>query len=198
MTEFQNVSFSYDGKKNVLNNVSFSLEDGEILAIMGESGCGKSTLLHLAAGLRKASEGKILSSHKKVAYAFQEPRLFPWLTVEENILAAMNGQDGQKNAERVKELLADLHLSDSANAYPDALSGGMKTRVSLARALAYDADLLLLDEPFSALNDGLRQELCAYLRQYIKSSGASAILVTHQRTDTDLMADRILEYPISK
>ncbi len=196
MMEFQNVSFSYDGRKKVMDAFSFSLRDGEILAIMGESGCGKSTLLHLAAGLRKPVDGKIFSTHKKIAYVFQEPRLFPWLTVEENILAVMDGKEKSQNAERVKVLLDAVHLTDSATAYPDTLSGGMKTRVSLARALAYDADLLLLDEPFSALNDELRQELCTWLRNYIKEHGASAILVTHQHTDAELMADRILEYPV--
>jgi NitT/TauT family transport system ATP-binding protein len=189
MLEFQNVYFAYD-KKQVFTDLSFTLANGEILAVMGESGCGKSTLLQLVAGFLKPKKGIIVNEACKISYAFQEPRLFPWLTVSENLRAILSDKDTADS--RIAEALDAVSLSDAANLYPDELSGGMKSRASLARALAYGGDLYLLDEPFAALNEELRAELSATIRERIKQSGASAILVTHQRSDAELMADRIL------
>lgn len=189
MLEFQNVCFAY-GKKQVLTDLSFTLSDGEILAVMGESGCGKSTLLQLVAGFLKPKSGIILNQACKISYAFQEPRLFPWLTVTENLRAVLSDKDTADS--RIADALDTVSLSDAAHLYPDELSGGMKSRASLARALAYGGDLYLLDEPFAALNEELRAELSIKLRERIRQSGASAILVTHQRADAELMADRIL------
>ena len=151
MLTFTEVSFSYK-KKKIFDCFSFSLSDGEILAVMGASGLGKSTLLGLVAGLLKPQEGKIDSSFSRISYVFQEPRLFPWLTVEENLLAVLDKKDpnAQKNVQKV---LTDVALQDAAKLYPQELSGGMKSRVSLARALAYGGDLFLLDEPFAALDE---------------------------------------------
>lgn len=189
MLEFQNVYFAYD-KKQVFTDLSFTLANGEILAVMGESGCGKSTLLQLVAGFLKPKKGIIVNEACKISYAFQEPRLFPWLTVSENLRAVLS--DKYTADSRIAEALDAVSLSDAANLYPDELSGGMKSRASLARALAYGGDLYLLDEPFAALNEELRAELSVTIRKRIKQSGASAILVTHQRTDAELMADRVL------
>ena len=189
MLEFQNVCFAY-GKKQVLTDLSFTLSDGEILAVMGESGCGKSTLLQLVAGFLKPKSGIILNQACKISYAFQEPRLFPWLTVTENLRAVLSDKDTADS--RIADALDAVSLSDAAHLYPDELSGGMKSRASLARALAYGGDLYLLDEPFAALNEELRAELSIKIRERIRQSGASAILVTHQRVDAELMADRIL------
>lgn len=189
MLEFQSVCFSYE-KKTVLTDLSFTLANGEILAVMGESGCGKSTLLQLVAGFFKPKKGIIVNEACKISYAFQEPRLFPWLTVSENLRAVLSDKDTADS--RIAEALDAVSLSDAANLYPDELSGGMKSRASLARALAYRGDLYLLDEPFAALNEELRAELSATIRERIKQSGASAILVTHQRSDAELMADRVL------
>ncbi len=189
MLEFQNIYFAYD-KKQVFTDLSFTLANGEILAVMGESGCGKSTLLQLVAGFLKPKKGIIVNEACKISYAFQEPRLFPWLTVSENLRAILS--DKYTADSRIAEALDAVALSDVANLYPDELSGGMKSRASLARALAYGGDLYLLDEPFAALNEELRAELSLTLRERIKQSGASAILVTHQRADAELMADRVL------
>lgn len=189
MLEFQNVCFAY-GKKQVLTDLSFTLSDGEILAVMGESGCGKSTLLQLVAGFLKPKSGIILNQACKISYAFQEPRLFPWLTVTENLRAVLSDKDTADS--RIADALDTVSLSDAAHLYPDELSGGMKSRASLARALAYGGDLYLLDEPFAALNEELRAELSIKIRERIRQSDASAILVTHQRADAELMADRIL------
>ena len=190
MLKIKDLSFSY-GKKQIFQNFSFQLNDGEIVAIMGASGCGKSTLLQLIAGLLHPSQGKIETDLKRVSYAFQEPRLFPWLTVKENLKEILPPK--QENAEqRILDALNMVELADSINLYPDALSGGMKSRVSLARALAFEADLLLLDEPFAALDEALRLRLGERIRHKIKSRGTSAILVTHHPEDAERIADRII------
>ncbi|MBQ2248768.1 MAG: ATP-binding cassette domain-containing protein [Clostridia bacterium] len=194
MIRFDQVSFSY-GDKEVLRELSFCLETGELLAVMGESGCGKTTLLHLAAGLQGPQTGEIRSDHARVSVAFQEPRLFPWLTVRENLLSALPQSERRAGEERLSALLAEMGLSDVEGLYPRELSGGMKSRVSLARALLYGGDLLLLDEPFSALDEEMRQELATRLRRELKKEGKTAILVTHLRAEAEAFADRILRLP---
>lgn len=188
MLKFNNVSFSYD-QAPVLSKLSFSLARGEILALMGPSGQGKSTLLNLVAGLSKPTEGEILSNAERIAYAFQDTRLFPWLTVEENIRAVLPKGD---HAAAIDEVLSTVELTDCNHLYPNELSGGMRTRAALARALAYGGDLLLLDEPFAALDEDLRARLAPRLRAWCRNRGISVILVTHQTDDAALIADRIL------
>ena len=191
MLEIQDLSFSY-GKKKVIDHLSLTLQSGEILAVMGASGCGKSTLLNLIAGLRKPTAGRILFPKEvRISYAFQEPRLFPWLTVSENLRAVLTDREDADH--RIAHALAAVSLSDAAELYPDELSGGMKSRASLARAIAYGGSLFLLDEPFAALNEELRAELCQVLRREIHAANASAIIVTHQLSDAEALADRILK-----
>ena len=191
MLEIQDLSFSY-GKKKVIDHLSLTLQSGEILAVMGASGCGKSTLLNLIAGLRKPTAGRILLPKEvRISYAFQEPRLFPWLTVSENLRAVLTDREDADH--RIAHALAAVSLSDAAELYPDELSGGMKSRASLARAIAYGGNLFLLDEPFAALNEELRAELCQVLRREIHAANASAIIVTHQLSDAEALADRILK-----
>ena len=194
MILFDKVSFSY-GEKEVLRELSFRLETGELLAVMGESGCGKTTLLHLAAGLCVPQTGEIRSDHTRVSVAFQEPRLFPWLTVRENLLSALPQSERRAGEERLSALLTEMGLSGVEGLYPRELSGGMKSRVSLARALLYGGDLLLLDEPFSALDEEMRQELATRLRKQLKDTGKTAILVTHLRAEAEAFADRVLRLP---
>jgi ABC-type nitrate/sulfonate/bicarbonate transport system ATPase subunit len=189
---FEQVSFSY-GKKEVLKDLSFTLENNTILAVMGPSGCGKTTLLQLAAGLRKPQSGKIATDAARISYVFQEPRLFPWMTVRENVAAVMNEKDKTIANAQIDELLRLVGLDGSAALLPAQLSGGMKSRVSLARALAYDGELYLLDEPFSALDEALREELTSLLLSHLRQRKASAILVTHQRADAERLADRVME-----
>ena len=188
MLELRNVSFSYENKP-VLSQFSLELADGEILALMGPSGCGKTTVLRLIAGLEKPTGGVIVSSRPKISCAFQEPRLLPWLTVEENLRAV--SESGENSRERIQQILSSVGLDGCASLYPDELSGGMKSRVSLGRALLFCGDLYLFDEPFAALDEELRKELITLLRQHIKKSGASAIFVTHQALDAELLADRV-------
>lgn len=192
MLKMNNITFAF-GEKNIFKDFSFELKNGEIIALMGPSGCGKTTLLGLSAGLLKPQKGEIINSFEKISYVFQEPRLFPWLTVKENLFAVMNKKE--KNAEKtVMECLALVDLADAANKYPDELSGGMKSRVSLARALAFGGDLFLFDEPFAALDEELRRKLSQKIKLYLRKRGASAILVTHNREDAELIADRIITF----
>ena len=190
-----NVTFAFD-KKSIFKNFSLELKEGEILAVMGPSGCGKTTLLGLVAGLLKPQSGEIENSFEKISYVFQEPRLFPWLTVKENLLAVMD--DENENAEKtVLQYLSLVELDDALDKYPGELSGGMKSRVSLARALAFGGDLFLLDEPFAALDDELRISLAEKVTEHLRASGASAILVTHNREDAEKIADRTLILPLT-
>ena len=189
MLKLENVSFSYS-KKEILTDFSLELRRGEILAIMGESGCGKTTLLRLIAGLQKPKSGSIDCHAERISYVFQEPRLFPWLTVSENLRAVMTDCDDADAV--IRDALATVGLSENADFYPDELSGGMKIRASLARALVFGGDLFLLDEPFSALNEELRRELATDLKQLFRERGITAILVTHQASDAEMLADRIV------
>lgn len=190
MLKLENVCFSY-GKKEILSNFSLELKRGEILAVMGESGCGKTTLLRLIAGLEKPRCGIIDCRAERISYVFQEPRLFPWMTVAENLRAVMTSYE---DADRViGDVLNRVGLAENADFYPDELSGGMKIRASLARALIFGGDLFLLDEPFSALNEELRHELATDLLQLFRERGITAILVTHQSADAEMLADRIIK-----
>ena len=190
MLKIHDLSFSY-GKKQVLQSLSLEIESGEIVAVMGASGCGKSTLLQLIAGLLKSTSGNIEHDFERISYAFQEPRLFPWLTVEDNLKAVLPKEQTNQE-EAILHALELVELLDSKALYPDALSGGMKSRASLARALAFDGDLLLLDEPFAALDRELCLRLGDRLKQAIKSRGITAILVTHNPEDAQRLADRII------
>lgn len=187
-----NVAFSY-GEKRVLDGFSLTAQSGELLAVMGPSGCGKSTLLHLLAGLRAPQGGTLTVDERLPVYVFQEPRLFPWLTVTENILAVLPKgapEDG------IADSLALVGLSAEGSALPSSLSGGMKSRASLARALAYGtavgSSLYLLDEPFSALDEPLRKSLCSALKDRFRASGATALLVTHDPDEAAAFADRVV------
>ncbi len=195
MLKIENLSFSYDREHPIFNGFDLEIKKGELVAVMGPSGCGKSTLLGLITESLVPTDGTIICNTQKVSYAFQEPRLFPWLTVEENLRAVL-AKDASPS--QITDMLAFVDLSGTENLYPDELSGGMKSRVSLARALLYGGDLFLLDEPFSALDRELCISLSQKLRQHLKAIGASAILVTHQREDAKLFADRIIEIsPVS-
>ena len=193
MLKITDLTFAF-GKKQIFENFSLTLEKGEILTVMAPSGYGKTTLLGLIAGLLKPQKGEIVNTFEKIAYVFQEPRLFPWLTVKENLLAVID-EKNESATKTVAECLALVGLSDSLDKYPSELSGGMKSRVSLARSLAYGGDLFLLDEPFAALDEELRHTLTVKIKDYLRSRGASAILVTHNREDAEKISDRILTLP---
>ena len=172
------------GDKAVISDLSLNCPDRGVIAIMGASGIGKTTLLNIIAGLEVFDSGEFVNSFKKTSYKFQEPRLLDWLTAKENIAAVM-----PKDEEADKWLEA-VGLLDSAEKYPNELSGGMQQRVALARALAYGGDLLLLDEPFSAVDAETKQVLISLIREYAQNK--AVILVTHDLTEAEeLNADII-------
>ena len=190
MLTLNQVTFSYPKGAPVLQDLDLQVARGELLAVMGPSGCGKSTLLLLLAGLLRPTMGSIRSEARKTSFVFQEPRLFPQCTVEENVAAVLSEPPREG---LIEELLAEVGLADAKGLYPGELSGGMRMRVSLARALAYGGDLFLLDEPFAALDEARRDELADFLRDYCKKHGVTAVLVSHDREISERFADRILE-----
>lgn len=188
MLTFDRVSFSYRTGKPVLTDLSFHLRRGERMTVMGKSGGGKSTLLSLAAGLLTPTGGRIECRAERVACVFQEPRLFPWLSVAENLAAVLPKPDPLA----IASVLCDVGLADCASLYPAELSGGMKSRVSLARGLLYGGDLYLLDEPFAALDPALRRRLTGLLVARLEKTGAAALLVTHDREDAVRFGGKVL------
>lgn len=181
MLKLYNISLNYE-KNVVIDSLSYEFEDKKTTLIVGGSGIGKTSLLNIIASTVKASSGKIQSSYKKISYVFQEPRLFEWLTALENVSIV-------SNKETAKELLSLMGLEDSIDKYPAELSGGMKQRVSIARALAYEPDLILLDEPFKGLDDDLRHEVADILFKRLK--GTTVIIVSHDKEDMKY-ADSVL------
>ena len=192
MLEWKNLCFSY-GEREVLHDLSDTVADGEILAVMGPSGCGKSTLLSLCAGLLTPTGGSLRCNAKRRSMVFQEPRLFPWYNVMDNLRAVLPRDIPE---EQIQQALASVELNDSSHLFPAALSGGMKSRVAIARAIAYDGDLFLLDEPFAALDEDLRVRIATRLRAHLKARNATALLVTHLQSDAQLLADRIIDLPM--
>lgn len=177
------LTVSFNGTP-VIKELSADISDSHITALVGSSGCGKTTLLNVIAGLVKADSGRVLCD-KKVSYMFQEPRLFPFLTAIDNVNAVLSGK--KHTLDKARECLERVVFNDF-DKYPDELSGGMQQRVSLARALASDGELLLLDEPLSALDEQSRIQLL----QVIKNDGRQVIMVTHDMTDAAI-ADKIIE-----
>ena len=193
MISLYNTTVKFD-KKIVLDKLSFDFEDGINYAIMGESGCGKTTILNAISNLVKLSDGQIIvDPNTKISYVFQEPRLFNWLTVIQNVTLVMSIP--QKEAEeKAKRLLCDLGLGDSLHLYPNELSGGMKQRVSIARALAYEPTVMLLDEPFRALDTETREKVASLVFNHMREK--TVIMVTHDDADT-VFADKILKIDTS-
>jgi sulfonate transport system ATP-binding protein len=186
-TRVRGISKSY-GKQLVFDNFDLDVARGERVAILGSSGCGKSTLLRCIAGLEKADTGTI-TTLGDVGIVFQEPRLFPWLNVADNV--AFGARTAEERA-RVNGLLGLVGLSHAADLLPKALSGGMAQRAALARALVRDPNVLLLDEPFAALDALRRIELRAAVHEILTFARASAILVTHDVDDALALADRVI------
>ncbi|WP_417581026.1 ABC transporter ATP-binding protein [Nitrincola sp.] len=183
------------GITEALTNVNLDLHASETLALVGPSGCGKSTLLHLVSGLLTPSEGIIHSEFRGPACVFQEPRLMPWKTGLDNIALGLKalGVAGTARRKRAADLGQRMGLSlRDMDKYPHALSGGMQSRVSLARALVINPDLLLLDEPFTALDIGLKEALYAALDLQIAQQGTAVLLITHDLIEAVRLADRIV------
>ena len=167
-------------QQEVFSELSFNFTRGMKVALLGESGVGKSSLLKLIAGIHQPSKGMVINNAQRIGYVFQEPRLLPWLTVEQNIVEVMKsyGIAKEVRATKLVALLAKVELSQYKDYYPHQLSGGMAQRVSLARAFAIEPDLLLLDEPFSALDGKLTRQLSQLLVDFL-SNDISLIYVSH-------------------
>lgn len=187
MLELKDVSLSF-GALEVLRGASLTLEQGERIAITGPSGCGKTSLLHVIAGLLHPDSGLVRNRAARTGCVFQEPRLLPWLSAEENVSIVMpHGTHGQD----ALMLLKKLGLADSAEKHPCELSGGMQQRAALARALAYAPDLLLLDEPFRAL-DAASKALA--IDAVNERADCAVILVTHSPEEADALGCRIIPF----
>lgn len=187
-----NLSKNYhtiDGETMAIENLSFDVNCNEILAIVGPSGCGKSTLLGILADLEKKTSGEIIKNNTKIGYMLQTDSLFPWLTVLEN---SCIGIKDKNNIDNVIKLLDKYGLSEFKNSYPSSLSGGMRQRVALIRTLGINPDILLLDEPFSALDYQTRLALSNDMYKMIKNEKKTVILITHDIAEAISMADRVI------
>ncbi|KPW40707.1 Aliphatic sulfonates import ATP-binding protein SsuB [Pseudomonas coronafaciens pv. atropurpurea] len=173
----------------VLRDIALSLRLGEVVSLLGPSGCGKSTLLRIVAGLEQDFRGSVERVQGEVAFVFQEPRLMPWLTVEQNI--GFSDDDSYDRA-WVKQLIEEVGLSGFADALPKALSGGMAQRVALARGLYSHPAILLLDEPFSAVDAFTRMKLQDLLLQLARRHAIALLLVTHDVDEALYLSDRVL------
>lgn len=171
----------------VFNNLNLDIESDKITVILGKSGCGKTTLLRLISNLEKYDSGSINTNNLKFSYVFQEPRLFPWLTVFENIQAITN-----LPSDEIYRMIRMVDLEKFSNSYPDELSGGMKSRVSLARAFAYKPNFLLMDEPFSSLDDFTRVKMQEELLKLYNKENVGILFVTHNIDEALTIADKII------
>ena len=193
--EVHRVSKTYgDGRSAItaLEDVSLRVAEGEFVCLVGASGCGKSTLLNLIAGIYHIDQGSIQIGRNRVGLMFQEPALFPWLTVQRNVESAMRFRKMAPDKGRVKELLSIVHLEEFADRRPHELSGGMQQRAALARALAQDADILLMDEPFGALDAMTRMVLHDELERIWQATGVSIVFVTHDVREAVRLGDRVI------
>lgn len=194
-------SFRRNGVETpVLSDVNFTVDRGEFVAILGPSGCGKSTVLRLIAGLEQPTGGQVAIGGRRVsvtdercAVVFQEPRLLPWRTVASNVALGARRRKGKgSQTDRIARLLSEVGLSESADAWPHQLSGGMAQRVGLARGLAAEPDVLLLDEPFAALDALTRLRMQDLLLEVREHHQQTVVLVTHDIDEALYLADRII------
>ncbi|MCG9695801.1 ABC transporter ATP-binding protein [Shewanella sp. Isolate11] len=200
----ENVHSGYQDQV-ILKGLNLNLEQGEIVALLGPSGCGKTTLLRAIAGLQAISQGRISinkrllsgdgcfvpSEEREVGMIFQDYALFPHLTVAENVLFGVKGLSKSERQARLDEMLALVKLAGLGSRYPHELSGGQQQRVSIARALAYEPELLLLDEPFSNIDAKVRHEMMLEIRNILKLRNVSAIFVTHSKDEAFVFADKL-------
>jgi NitT/TauT family transport system ATP-binding protein len=196
--EVKNVSYAYhtlQGETPVLNHVSFSIQPGEFVAIVGPSGCGKSTLLSLIAGLLSPDEGNIcLECGKKTGYMLQKDHLLEWRSTSGNVVLGpeISRQKNKQTRKRMEHLLESYGLAEFAEERPSRLSGGMRQRAALIRTLMTNPDLLLLDEPFSALDYQTRLSVSDDVWHILKTEQKTALLITHDISEAISMADRII------
>lgn len=195
--KFERVEMRYhtkNGETVAVKDLSFSVKQGEFLAVVGPSGCGKTTLLSLAAGLLKPSAGKIENGGVTFGYMLQKDELFPWRTIEKNVFLPLEIQrrNTPERRQKVLSLAEKYGLKDFLKSFPRELSGGMRQRAALIRTLAAEPDALLLDEPFSALDYQTRLNVCDDVYRIIKSEKKTAVLITHDISEAVSVADEAI------
>ncbi len=183
------------GPTEILENINFTLEAGKVISIVGPSGGGKTTLLHLCGDLLDVTDGKVINRFESQAFAFQDARLLPWLTALENIAFSLKAKGVAKNHRR--KLAAKMAyrlglVKEDLDKFPKDLSGGMRQRVAFARALVLEPELLFLDEPFSALDIGLKRELQSLLIEWVTNKNLSIFFITHDLAEAVQLSDEIL------
>lgn len=189
MIELKNISLTY-GTQTILKGQDLAVAAGERIALMGPSGCGKTSLLRLIAGLAKPTDGFLSVHTDRIAYLFQEARLLPWLTAEENVNTVLS--DGDATLPEARKWLAAVGLKTDMKKYPHELSGGMQQRVSLARALAYGGDILLLDEPLKGLDAETRADMIRLINSH--TAGKTLLLATHDTEEATALTDTLYSY----
>ncbi len=203
LLKFINASKAYDADNgravHVLEDITFSVRPGEFVSLLGPSGCGKTTLLRMAAGLEKPTSGAIIfdglpivGPDRQRGIVFQAYNAFPWLTVRENVAFGLRVQASDPDAEKVNHWLDVTGLTDFADSYPKTLSGGMRQRLALARTMIVEPRLLLLDEPFGALDERTRNEMQKLLQEVVSQTACTVLFVTHGIREAILLSDRIV------
>lgn len=189
---FENVVKQYNGRE-VISSLSFKIYSREVVGMLGPSGIGKTTILKLVAGLETATGGKVQVEAGQVGYVFQEPRLFPWKTALQNVMLPLKAQGMSKREadDQGRHYLRAMGLAEFTGYYPAHLSGGMKQRVSLARAFAIEPDVLLLDEPFSALDIKLRNDLLEMIGKRLGEQPMTVLYVSHSPREVAKIANKI-------
>ncbi|MFE3572805.1 ABC transporter ATP-binding protein [Lysinibacillus sp. NPDC059133] len=207
--EAKNIHFGYQNVR-ILNNISINVQEGEFLVLMGPSGCGKSTFLRLLAGLEQPNAGDITIDDVSLqtqapdcGVVFQDYSLFPWLTARSNIVLALKQKLGKTKKKQALQQLAEdylklVNLGHAITKYPGQMSGGMKQRAAIARALAYGSDLLLMDEPFGALDPITRIQLQDLMLQISREQKRTIVFVTHDADEAIYLADRIIMFGLGK
>jgi len=197
--EIKNLKKNYntiDGEVEAIKDISFNVKDGEILGIVGSSGCGKSTLLSILTNLEEKTDGCVIynCSKEKIGYMLQNDALFPWLTILDNALLGLKIKNEltKENIEYTKNLLETYGLKEFIDKYPDSLSGGMKQRVALIRTLATKPEILLLDEPFSALDFQTRLSVSEDVYNIIKDKKITTIIISHDIGEVVSLCDRVI------
>lgn len=204
MLEVKNISMNYSqGSESViaLKDINFRIEDGGCVSVVGSSGCGKTTLLNVISGILSPTSGEVIyngspisGKNDDIAVVFQNYGLFPWKTVRKNILLPLQLKHQKESYARADRVMEELGLTQVRNHYPSQLSGGQKQRVAIARALLCNPKLILLDEPFSALDPMMREELSTNMRRYFKRKKMTAVIVTHSVREAVFFGDQILVF----